>query len=409
MKADAKNIVHFIKLVDNKQVKSKYAAKILGYSESHFCAVRKKYRRMGEKAFVHGLAGKRGNRATKAETVRKIQRIYCRDYQDESFTLFHEEFTSDYNVGISLSTVSRILKRCGFVSPQSTKRGKRSEHRCRARRKHEGELVQMDATPYQWFKRTGNMEYHTLHGAIDDATGKILALSLSEHECTYGYMNLVGQIADRYGLPAAIYTDKSGIFTKNPRKDMTIEQQIEWDEKQKTAAPTQWGRMCGELGIQHILANSPQAKGRAERMWRTVQGRLPHWIKREKIKGIEELKSNLGRFVEYFNSRFALERKTVPVYLIPGQGWRNCVCVKIPRKVLKSGVVKFEGLRIKTRRRCGERCNLVITEDGLYTDGFEPVEIMDDYFNLRENASQCVQKIISDFMFKDAKDLAAAA
>lgn len=408
MKKDAKNIIHFMTLVDNRQMKAKNAARLLGYSEVHFCNLRKKYRKMGDKIFTHGLTGKRGNRATPPNIVRKIQKVYCRDYRDENFTIFHEEFTADYGVRISLATVSRILKRGGFVSPQSTRRKKRNPHKVRPRREHEGELVQMDATPYQWLKRWGNSEYRTLHGAIDDATGKILALSLAEHECSYGYFSLVKQIAEKHGLPAAIYTDKSGIFTKNPRKDMTVAEQIEWEEK-KDETPTQWGRMCAELGIRHVLANSPQAKGRAERMWRTVQGRLPHWTRRNRIRTFDELKARLGEFVEYFNSRFAVKRKSAAAYLIPRYGWENCVCVKLPRKVLNGGIVKFEGLRIRTHLRPGERCNLVITEDGLFTDGFRGVEILDDYFNLSESAPQCLQKIVGDFLFKDAKECLAAA
>ena len=153
----------------------------------------------------------------------------------------------------------------------------------------------------------------TLHGAIDDATHKVVALYFCANECLLGYYQLLFQIFTRTGgrLPCAIYSDRSACFFVN--RGATLEEQLAGAEKSET----QWQKTCRELQIELIAAYSPQAKGRIERLWQTLQGRLPYIFRFLHIDTIEKANAFLAGFIDGFNARFAVEAQDLALH------WKN--------------------------------------------------------------------------------------
>jgi hypothetical protein len=162
-------------------------------------------------------------------------------------------------------------------------------------------LVQIDASPHEWI--IGG-ELFTLHGAIDDATGEILALFFTPNECMEGYFEIIRQIVKNYGIPMSLYCDRHTIFVSPNDGKLSIEDQL----KGKTVNLTQFGRAMEELGITIIKANSPQAKGRIEKLWDTLQSRLPVEFK---IRGIDTMEA----YMPFYRSLLLLTMKNLVLNL----------------------------------------------------------------------------------------------
>jgi hypothetical protein len=160
-----------------------------------------------------------------------------------------------------------------------------------------GALVQLDASLFAWFGDRGPQL--TLHGAIDDATGTGLALYFRPHEDLHGYSVLLRRLCTTYGLPLALYGDRLGVFVRNDAH-WTLEEEL-----RGTQDPTHFGRILQELGIGYIAAHSPQAKGRIERFWQTLQDRLVSELRLRGISTAEAANAFLPAFLADLNPRFA--------------------------------------------------------------------------------------------------------
>ena len=148
----------------------------------------------------------------------------------------------------------------------------------------------VDGTPHDWFQ---NNNKFSLHMAIDDATGEILAGWFMPTECILGYCYLFKTIFEKYGIPISIYSDRTTIL---------------WNKKDDKL--TQVGRMLEELGIELIYANSPEAKGKIEKMNFTIQNRLLNDIIRFNIKTYDELNKWFNSYyIKYINKKFAKRRR----------------------------------------------------------------------------------------------------
>ena len=128
-------------------------------------------------------------------------------------------------------------------------------------------LLQVDGSWHDWLEGRG--PYLSLVGAIDDATGLVPWACFREREDAQGYFEVLRATVQRKGVPLAIYSDRHGIFFKTKSRELSLEEQLAGRRQ-----PTQFARLLEELGIQLILARSPQAKGRVERLWGTFQDRL---------------------------------------------------------------------------------------------------------------------------------------
>ena len=239
----------------------------------------------------------------------KLEDIYKYNLKKRSYSFFKDFYRNN-----------------GYVSPRKHRcfKGKDS-HPLREPSPRRGFLIMIDGTPHDWFE---NGKKFSLHQAVDDATGGILAGWFMPTECLEGYCHMLKILIEKHGIPENIYSDKHTIF-KSP---------IDGNS-------TQFGRICEELGINMILAETPQAKGKVEKKNDTVQGRLLNDIKRYKIKTYAELNDFFNReYINYLNRKFAYapkERETAFVPLGKKFDWTNILCTKQERKILDGCVFSY--------------------------------------------------------------------
>ena len=196
---------------------------------------------------------------------------------------------------LSRSTVRRLRRGLGL--PATRRRRGRQGRMRRTPEAQMGALVQLDASLFPWLGDRGPQL--TLHGAIDDATGTGLALYFRPHEDLHGYATLLRMLCTTYGLPLALYGDQLGVFVRNDAH-WTLEEEL-----RGTQDPTHFGRILQELGIGYIAAHSPQAKGRIERFWQTLQDRLVSELRLRGISTLEAANAFLPAFLADLNPRFA--------------------------------------------------------------------------------------------------------
>jgi hypothetical protein len=258
-------------------------------------------------------------------------------YENCNIQHFKELLEREHGIAISYSALYNLMKEAGVESPK--KHRHTVKHRRRKRKTRAGELEQIDATPYDWFS---NGQQYALHGTIDDATGKITGLYMTENECLQGYFEVMKQVVLSFGVPLTMYSDKHTIF----RSPVTSQK----EEAGEEANLTQFGRAMDELGISIIHAHSPQAKGRIERVWETLQSRLPVEFALKGIKTMEEANNFLSQeYIPMFNERFAVAVEDRPIFIpyTHTEDLEDILCVKETRKTDSAGSFSFRGQRFK--------------------------------------------------------------
>lgn len=257
----------------------------------------------GEEFLIHKGRGKPSNRAFDPSIPQKIIDLKKSEkYNEMNFTEFTEYLASEENIFVSFSYVDKLLRKNGFKSPR--RKRKKAEHHRRNRRNCEGDLIQIDASPHLWFK--DNPTPYALHGAIDDASGKILSLVFRNYECLDGYFCMMKQLILNYGLPNSIYSDRHSIFF-SPKLD---KYDLEDINNGKQVNLTTFGKAMKLLGINMIPSYSPQAKGRIERLWNTLHDRLYNYFKVHNITNIEQANQILPQFIAEYNTKFAVTPKS---------------------------------------------------------------------------------------------------
>jgi hypothetical protein len=198
-------------------------------------------------------------------------------------------------------------------------------------------MLQADASPFNWL---GSGEV-SLHGYIDDATGTVTGLYLCKNECLLGYLEVTRQTIEKYGVPSELYPDKASVFFVNTKNDrLTIEEQLEGLTERKT----QLGRIMEELGVHMHPAHSPQAKGRIERLWETLQSRLPVEFAKRNITTVEQANEFLPLYLRKHNEQFTVKpvnNESWFVKLYDTSVLDALLTVKVERKTDASGVFSF--------------------------------------------------------------------
>jgi hypothetical protein len=198
-------------------------------------------------------------------------------------------------------------------------------------------MLQVDGSRHDWLEGRG--PYLTLVGAIDDATGTVPYALFREQEDAQGYFLMLWEIIEGPGVPLALYSDRHSIFQVNPKQGESLEEQLAGGRQ-----PTQLGRALQELGIQSILAQSPQAKGRVERLWGTFQDRLVSELRLAGAATLDQANQVLWEFLPQFNARFAVPpAQSCTAYrpLEPGVCLEGILCFKYQRTVAKDNTVKL--------------------------------------------------------------------
>lgn len=286
--------IHIIQKVFEGAIKQVEAADILNLSYRHTNRIVNKVKVRGDKEIAHKLRGKPSNRRATKEIKDKAIKLYRKKYKDFSPTLFAEKLLLKHKIKISDETLRNWLIESGDLKKT---RKSRTHRKWRERKGHCGEMVQMDGSHHDWLEGRGDKS--VIMGYIDDATNNIFA-RFYEYEGTIPAMDSFKQYTEKYGLPMSIYLDKHTTYKSTGKP--TIE-----DELNNTEPLSQFERAMKELGVKVIHANSPQAKGRIERLFKTLQDRLVKEMRLEGIKTIKEANKFLESYLPIYNQRFAIK------------------------------------------------------------------------------------------------------
>lgn len=267
------------------------AARLLGLSTRQVRRIELRLAKRGDVGVVHRLRGGPSNRRLDSSVRSKALGMYCGELAG-----FHPRHAWEKMVEAGLRLSARTLH--GWLVAEDLWKPirKTEQHRMRRVRKAcVGEMVQADASDHDWLEGRGaRME---LVGIIDDATGRIF-VRFYESETTEAYMDLLWRYVEEFGRPVIWYSDRAGIFRAE-------EKVAGYDEKQ--SVPTQFSRALSQLEVQMILANSPQAKGRIERLWGTLQKRWTSEFRREKVRTMDAANALIeAKLQADHNRRFAV-------------------------------------------------------------------------------------------------------
>lgn len=277
--------------VTNKELSQRAGGKLLGLSTRQVRRLQQRYQKKGADGLVSKRRGQPSNHRLDSVLVEKARQLIGAHYRDFGPTLACEKLLTCHGLKLSIESTRQLMLKAGFW--KGKRRKKARIHQSRPRRSQLGELVQIDGSPHDWFEGRG--ERCCLLVFIDDATSRLMQLLFVPSETLEGYFKATESYLKAHGRPIAYYSDKHGIFRVNAK------------EAKSGTGETQFGRAMRELGIELICANTPQAKGRVEKVNRTLQDRLVKEMRLRGICHIEEANRFLPEFISVYNKRFAVE------------------------------------------------------------------------------------------------------
>jgi transposase len=310
------------------------AALILGVSERQCYRIKARVTEQGARGVVHGNRGRPGKGKIKEKTVKRIVELAQGKYRGFNDRHLTEKLKEEEQIEFCREKIRGILRSHGIASPRKRRANK---HRSRRdRRAAEGMMLQVDGSPHDWLEGRGPAL--CLIGAIDDATSKVPRAFFEEAESSWAYFRLFSEIFKKQGLAQSVYSDHHSIFWTD--REPTLEEQLV--NKRPT---TEVGRGLEELGVNLILAGSPQAKGRIERLWGTFQDRLVSELRLAGAKTKAQAQAVLDRYLPVHNRKFSKP----PAHALPA--WskassdqiEQALCFKQQRTVAKDHTVSFEG------------------------------------------------------------------
>jgi transposase len=287
-------------LVEAGKMLLKEAAEKIGLSYRQAKRIRKRVKEHGVKGLIHGNRGKRSSRRLEKRVKAKVLELSRKVYPAFNDQHFTEKLAEREGIELSREAVRKIRREAG-IGPKRKRRGKKHRKR-RERKAQEGLMVLWDGSPHAWFG--ADFPPCCLMAALDDATGAVLAARFFPFEGSWGYLWLLDQLVREYGIPVSIYQDRHGSLHRND-DHWTLEEQLAGRQEL-----TQVGQAVAALGIQPIFALSPEAKGRIERLFGTLQDRLVAELGLAGIQGLEDANAFLeSTFIRAYNRRFAVMPK----------------------------------------------------------------------------------------------------
>ncbi len=335
-------------------------------SVRQFQRVKGRFAAEGVRGLLHRLRGHPSPRRLAPDVRARAAELLQGRYAGLNDCHVTEKLQEVDGLQLSRSSVRRLRRALGL--PPKRRRRARPGRSRRTPEAQMGALVQLDASPFAWLEDRGPTL--ALHGAIDDATGAGLALYFRPTEDLHGYATLLHTLCTTYGLPLALYGDRLGVFVRNDAH-WSLEEEL-----RGTQDPTHFGRILQELGIGYIPAHSPQAKGRIERFWQTLQDRLVSELRLRGISTPEAANAFLPAFLADLNPRFARAPAD------PAAAWRPAprdlaavVSCRYTRTVTQDNTVRLGPRWVQLPRRrsyAGRRLELRECLDGrllVFTDG----------------------------------------
>ena len=326
-----------LEAVLKKQTMQVEAAACLELSTRQVRRLQGRLEAQGPRGLVHGNRGRSSNSAKPEKLQRRVLELIRERYPDFGPTLASEKLEERHRIVLSDETVRRWMRAEGIWNGR---RRPRPHRQWRERSACSGQMVQMDGSHHRWFEDRGS-EF-VLMGYIDDATGKAYA-RFYDSEDLPAALDSFKRYCRLYGIPQSVYLDKHTIY-RSP-KEPTVEEQLQGKDPQ-----SQFERALSELGVNVIHANSPQAKGRIERLFKTLQDRLVKEMRLAGIKALEEANRFLKGFLARFNRRFSRASRQPGDLHRPapaGKVLDQTLCVKEPRVVTNDGTIRINGERLQ--------------------------------------------------------------
>ena len=330
-------LMRFTSLLDRQEageLTQEDAAEMLGIDVRTFQRWTDRYRLYGD----DGLADRRlsrpsPKRAPEAELERMLG-LYREKYSDFTVKHFHEKLVKHHNYVLGYTVTKKRLQSAGLVGPARA----RSAHRKkRPRRPMRGMMLHQDASTHVWLEGLPALD---LVVTLDDATSESYSMILVEEEGTSSSFLALREVIAEHGLFCSLYTDRGSHYFYTP----------EAGEKASKTQLTQVGRALKELGIEHIAAYSPEARGRSERAFRTLQDRLPKEFRLAGITTVEAANRWLKEhWIGEYNRLFAIKPEDEGSAFVPDRSaaWREILCVIEERQVAKDNTIAWEGRRLQ--------------------------------------------------------------
>jgi transposase len=276
------------------QITTAAGAHALAMTPRQFRRLKARYRAEGVRGLVHRLRGRPSPRGLDVEVRDRVLELIQTRYPDFNDCHCTEKLRDVEGLAIGRETVRRLRRALG--RPPKRRRRPPQHRTRRPRHPAMGRLVLVDGSLFDWL---GTGTPLPLLGAIDDATSTVLALHFRPAEDLHGYLSLLQQMAEGHGLPVALYGDRLGVFVRNDAH-WSLEEEL-----QGAQHPTQFGQVLRDLGIGYIAAHSPQAKGRIERLWATLQDRLVAELRLQRMTTLAAAEAFLPTYLADHNRRFA--------------------------------------------------------------------------------------------------------
>jgi len=295
---------------------------IIGKSYSQAKRIVKRVKQYGMVGIKHGNTNRMPWNKTPEPLLQDVLELLQNDYKEFNLTHFREMLQEKEDILIGKNVLHRLARKNQLV--KRPKRRRKKVHKLRPRMPRAGMLVQFDGSRHKWF---GGQEYDLI-GGIDDATGEIVGLEFFHGETSINCMKVMKDIVTENGVPDAFYLDGAGYFGKHDRE-----------------TNTQIGRALEELNCQCLIAGSPQAKGKIERLWNTLQDRLIAELGFYQITTIEDANKFLKEyFIPKFNTKFGYKaREKSSAYSVIERNLDDIFCKKTDRKIGLGGQFSYNG------------------------------------------------------------------
>jgi hypothetical protein len=323
--------LHVVRKVQEKVIKQVDAGEILGLSSRQIRRMVKRVGVEGPRGIVHRSRGRLSNRAFSGQVKDQVIELYREKYTGFGPTLAAEKLLEGDGIEWSEETLRGWLLGSGDWKKRRRRRGHRQ---WRERKGHCGEMVQMDGSHHGWLEGRG--PECVLMGYIDDATGRGFG-RFYEYEGTLPAMDSFGRYIHRYGIPLKVYLDKHTTYKSNGKP--TLEEELAGIEPL-----SEFERALKELGVEVIHAHSPQAKGRIERFFGTLQDRLVKEMRLKGIQTVEEANRFLEEYWPEFNRRFAVDPKEKGDLHRPvprGLKLADVLCIQVKRALRNDFTVAY--------------------------------------------------------------------
>lgn len=328
-------MLKFVSILDRwekSELSQLEAAEIMGVSERTFRRWTERYEELGEAGLQDRRLGHVSPRRVPEAEIAAVTGLYRERYYGFNVKHFHEKLRKHHGFSWGYTWTKTVLQTAGLVP----KAPRRSAHRKkRPRRPLVGMMLHQDGSRHQWIPAL-DQEFDLIV-TMDDATSAIYSAFLVEEEGTMSTLRGLAEVIERHGLPCSLYTDRGSHYFTTPKAGEPVDKDN----------PTQVGRALAQLGIEHIAAYSPEARGRSERAFGTLQDRLPKELALAGVDTVEAANRFIAEsYIPQHNALFAIEAEQpgTAFVAVPVMAWIDLLCIREDRQVGNDNTVRFRGL-----------------------------------------------------------------